>query len=86
VIEGLLLDRVDAVPARATVGGENHLVAFAGAHEAEATLALREPTASGTDVANHPAVFGRMPVAGGHGMGIAKHSIMLVPEPRSSIA
>jgi hypothetical protein len=33
MVEGFLLDRVDAETAGAAIGGEDHLVALPGAHE-----------------------------------------------------
>ena len=51
VVERLLLDRVDAEPARAPVGGEHDPVALAGAHEAQAALAVAQLAGPRADVA-----------------------------------
>jgi hypothetical protein len=64
VIQRLLLDRIDAKPAGPPVGREYDLTAFAGAHEAEAPLALLQFAKARTQIALDTAVVEAMPVFG----------------------
>ena len=51
VVQRLLLDRIDAEPGRAAVGGEHQLLAPARAHEAQAALAVVQAAVARADVA-----------------------------------
>src|SRR5262249_51451260 len=66
VVEGLLLDRVEAEAGRSPVGGQRDLVVLAGAHEAEAPLALVQLAVARTDVTLDAAVRQRVPMATGN--------------------
>src|SRR5918996_180130 len=61
VIQRLLFDRVDHEPRRAPVGGEDHPVAEALAHEAEAALTLVKTAVPRTEIALDPPVLERVP-------------------------
>ena len=61
--ERLLLDRVDAEARGAAIGGEDDAIVAAGAHEAQAALALVQLAQARADVALHAAVVEPMPVA-----------------------
>ena len=65
VVERLLLDGVDAEAAGAAVGGQHHPVAAARPDEAQPALALVQLAQPRADVALHPPVVERMPVAAG---------------------
>jgi len=69
VIQGFLLDRIDAKTAGSSVCGQDNRVVFSGAHKAEAPLAFVEAAEARTDIALHTAVIEQGPVAGGNGMG-----------------
>jgi len=87
VVERLLLDRVDAEPRGAAVGGQHHVVAFAHPDETGAPLAVAELAVARAQVALDPAVVEGVPVAcrvalalGGHGVvaGVSSLSFHLV--------
>ncbi len=63
VVQGLLLDGVDTEAAGAPVAGENDLIPYASANEAQAALALGEPACAGAHIALDPAVFPAVPEA-----------------------
>jgi hypothetical protein len=63
MIEGLLLDRVDAEAARAAVGEELDAALVVAAHEAKTTLSLTQFAGTGTHVALDALVIHPMPVA-----------------------
>ncbi len=65
VIERLFLDRIDAEPRRAAVGGEHHRIAFALAHEAGAALALVQAAVARAQVALDAAIVQKVPPAAG---------------------
>jgi hypothetical protein len=67
VEEGLLLDRVDEETRGAAVGGQDHGVALALAHEAEAALAVAQRAVARTDVALDAIVVDGMPESPGRG-------------------
>src|SRR6516162_5126196 len=67
VVERLLLDRIDAEPARASVACELHLVVDPAADEAESALALVKFAGAGTYVALDPPVVEAVPVFGRDG-------------------
>ena len=65
VVERLLLDRIHAESARAAVGGEHDPLAFAGADEAHAALAVVQSAVPRADLAADAAVGQRAEVAPG---------------------
>src|SRR5207237_1844740 len=65
VVQRLLLDRIDAESARASVAREHDLVALARADEAQPALALAELARSRADVALDPSVAEPVPVLRG---------------------
>src|SRR5438034_10541719 len=69
MVQWLLLDRIDAESARAAVGCEDDLVAFACADEAQAALALAELAGAGADVALDAPVVEAVPVLRADGRG-----------------
>jgi len=69
VVQGFLLDGIDAVAARAPVGGEHQFVAPAGAHEAQSALAIVELAKSGADLALDSTVGEWPPVPRRHDRG-----------------
>jgi len=79
VVERLLLDRVDAEARGAAVGGQDDPVALAGAHEAQAPLALMEPAGPRADVALDPPVGKAGPPRGGEGIGGGSHHLHCAP-------
>jgi hypothetical protein len=66
VVERLLLDRIDAEPARTPIRGEDDLVASPSPHEAKTALALEQPTGPRAEVALQLTIVESMPVAPGH--------------------
>ena len=70
VIERLLLDRIHAEPARPTVRGQHDLVSHPAPNEAQAPLALVQPTGPRAYIALHPAVVQLMPVPARHRISI----------------
>src|SRR5437588_11856881 len=72
MVERLLLDRIDAITARPAVGLQHDPVALAGAHEAEAALALEQLAGARADVALDAPLpelaVEAVPVAGGDGV------------------
>ena len=76
MIERLLFDRIDAVAARAAVGGQHDLVVLAGADKAEAALPLVQLAVAGTNVALHAAVFQPVPVFGRNDGRIGKAHVL----------
>src|SRR5688572_12021458 len=64
VVEGLLLDRVDAVAARAAVGRQDDLIVLAHADEAHAALPLVKLAEARAHVALDAAVLDDVPVLG----------------------
>ena len=79
VVERLLLDRVDAEPARPTVGGEHDLVTLAGAHEAQTPLALVQLARSRAHVALDPPVVQAGPPTGGEGRRRSRSHLQRAP-------
>jgi hypothetical protein len=69
VVERLLLDRIDAEPARPAPSLEDDLVVLPGAHEAEPPLPFEQLAEPGAQVALDPPVVERVPVLGGDGVG-----------------
>ena len=67
VVEWFLLDRVDAETRRTAVGGEDHAVALARAHETRAALALVQLAVARAQVALHAPIVGPVPVTAGVG-------------------
>ena len=65
MIEGLLLDGVDAIAARAAIGGEHNLIVGPGTHETQPALALVEFAQSRAQIALDAPVFQGVPVAPG---------------------
>ncbi|MNE03700.1 hypothetical protein D3C80_962110 [compost metagenome] len=63
VVERLLLDGVDAEAGRAAVGGQHHLLAFAHAHEAGATLPVAQLAVTRAEVALDSAIGQAVPPA-----------------------
>jgi hypothetical protein len=64
MVEGLLLDRIDAVAARSPVAGENDGVVPTCADEAEAALILVQLAGARTDVALYLSVRETVPESG----------------------
>ena len=62
--ERLLLDRIDAQPRRAIVGGQHHLAALVLPDEAQAALTLGERAVARAQITDDPAVVAGVPVAG----------------------
>jgi hypothetical protein len=65
VIERLFLDRINAEPRRAAIGGQHHRVAFALAHEAGAALALVQAAIARAQVALDATIVQSVPPAAG---------------------
>jgi hypothetical protein len=91
VAQRLLLDGIDAVTAGAPPAGEKQLVALAGAHEAQAALAVGQPAVARTDVTLQLAALDRVPVPGGHRSGLRPdlsciHETSIDPEAAASRA
>jgi|GraSoiStandDraft_4_1057263.scaffolds.fasta_scaffold766707_2 hypothetical protein len=63
MVEGLLLDRIDAESGRAPIGGKHNPILLAGAHEAQTALSFMELTLAGADITLDAAVLQSMPVA-----------------------
>jgi hypothetical protein len=64
MIEGFLLDGVDAESTRTAVSGQDNRIVLAGSHEAEAALAFVKTAKPGTDIASDAAIVEQSPVAG----------------------
>ena len=56
MVQGLLLDRIDAKPAGAPVGREHDAIVRAHAHETQAALTFAQFALARTDVALYAAV------------------------------
>jgi len=67
MIEGFLLDGVDAKSARSAPGGQNDRIIFSSTHEAETTLTFMKTAETGTDIASDAAIVKESPVMGGVG-------------------
>jgi hypothetical protein len=67
MIEGFLLDGIDAESARAAPGGQDDRIVFSSTHEAEATLTFMKTAQAGTDIASDAAIVEESPVVGGMG-------------------
>src|SRR6516225_6892119 len=65
MIERLLLNRIDAKARRTSIGRQDHLVALAHSHEAEAALPLMQFAVPRADVALDPSVVDPVPLGGG---------------------
>src|SRR3546814_9106871 len=62
VVQRLLLDRVDAEPAGASVGGQYDRVVLPGPHEAQAARTLLQPAEAWAHLALHPPVVEHPPM------------------------
>src|SRR6185437_11754292 len=72
MVEGFLLDRIDAEARGAAVAGQDDLIVHAAPDEAEAPLTLVQPAVAGADVALNAAVRQGMPVCGGDGVYVGQ--------------
>ena len=82
LVQGLLLDRVDAEAGRAAVRGQHHGVALALAHEAEPALPVRQRAVARAEVALHAAVLAKVePASGVVRLGESETSGRLLPAP-----
>jgi hypothetical protein len=63
MIEGLFLDRVDAIAARAAIGGQHDLILGPRTHETQPALAIVELAQPRTHIAPDAAIVERVPVA-----------------------
>ena len=64
VIERLLLDGIDAKTRRPSVGGQDDLIAFAGAHETQPALAFAQLAKARADITLNATVLEFVPIAG----------------------
>src|SRR5262249_49514291 len=62
MIEGVLLDRIDAESGRAAVGGEHHPVALTRAHETQTALAFVQPAIARAQVALDAPILEPVPI------------------------
>jgi hypothetical protein len=62
MVERFLLDRVDAKAAGAAIGGQYNLLPVAGAHEAQAALAIVKPAEAWAEITLKTAVVRPMPI------------------------
>jgi hypothetical protein len=76
MIERLLLDRVDAISARASIGCEDHLIVLARTDKTETALPLMELAVTRAHVALHAAVFQPMPILRGNDGGIRETHVL----------
>jgi hypothetical protein len=63
MIQGFLLDRIDAETRGASVGGEHHPIALSTAHEAKTTLALVKLAEAWADITLNATVLESVPMA-----------------------
>src|SRR5512138_2719846 len=75
MVERLLLDRVHAEAARASIGIKLYAVAVAPTHEAQPALALVQAAAARTHVTLHSTVVEPAPVARRSGRKVGIHTI-----------
>lgn len=64
MVQGLFLNRVDAEPGRAPVGGQNDLVILSGTHKTKSSLAVVELAVAWTEVALDATVLETVPITG----------------------
>ena len=69
VLERLFLYGVYAKPTGATVGGEDNLLVFTGAHETKALLPITQLAGAWTEIALDTTIAEAMPVLGRKGGG-----------------
>ncbi len=75
MVEGLLLDGIDAEPARAPVGREDDGIVLSRPYEAHPALSFLELAEPGADVALHPSVLETVPVPRGDYGGDLTHHL-----------
>jgi hypothetical protein len=75
MIERLLLDGIDAIPARPAIGGQNDPVVGARPHKAQPPLALIKLAKARTQIALDAPVLQRVPVTAGHAGKFFKHFV-----------
>ena len=68
MIQRFLFDGIDAVTARATIGGEDNLIIQVPPYKAEATLSRMQLAEARAKVALHPAIFKLVPEFGADGV------------------
>jgi len=68
MIQRFLFDGINAVTARATIGGEDNLIVHIFPHKAQAALARMQLAEARAKVALHPTIFQLVPEFGADGV------------------